>query len=213
LVLAHLNLFGDADLSVNFDTRSFTRIPRATGMPLGVDSAMTPDQIEQAIIGFGSAIIGAIVGGSFVLHAARTQERRDEKEASRQAAKRILTVLGLVEGVLATWKAGQVLPQGEAATAFNTFSTATVADLPFILDEQLCERVRAHIELCAPLIGLGSEGKRLPPKIIDATRRHTDAVIEALQAHIRGKNLPAYKPLPKSHAGTVDLEQLVTWPD
>lgn len=63
---------------------------------------MTPDQVEQAIIGFGSAIIGAVVGGFFVVYAVRAQWKRDHTEGSRQAARRVLAALVPLEGVFAT---------------------------------------------------------------------------------------------------------------
>ncbi len=102
-------------------------------MPL----AMTAEQIEQAVIGFGSAIIGAIVGGLFVLYAVRAQWKRDRREASRQAARRILAALVPLEGVFATLLAGQSIPTADAAAAFNTFSTATTTELPFIADDHV----------------------------------------------------------------------------
>jgi len=176
-------------------------------MPL----AMTTDQIEQAVIGFGSAIIGAIVGGFFVLYAARAQWKRDKRDASHQAARRILAVLAPLEGVFATWLAGQSISAAEAATTFNTFSAATTTELPFIVDDQVCVRVLAHLELCGPLIQIAAA--KLPPAdVLRAVRRHADAVVEALEAHIRDKPLPSYVPLPLNPSGAPDVKALISWP-
>lgn len=54
---------------------------------------LTADQITQAIIGAGSAILGAIVGGAFVLFGARGQWKRDRQATARQAAQRIIASL------------------------------------------------------------------------------------------------------------------------
>ena len=81
---------------------------------------MTTDQREQAFIGFGSAIIGAVVGGLFVLYATRSQWKRDRGEVSRQAAARVLTPLAHLEGVFATVLSGQGISLADAAAAFNT---------------------------------------------------------------------------------------------
>ena len=83
-------------------------------------ATMTTDQREQAFIGFGSAIIGAVVGGLFVLYATRSQWKRDRGEVSRQAAARVLTPLANLEGVFATVLSGQGISLADAAAAFNT---------------------------------------------------------------------------------------------
>lgn len=177
-------------------------------MPL----AMTADQIEQAAIGFGSAIIGAVVGGLFVLYGARSQWKRDRREASRQAARRILAALVQLEGVFATLLAGQRIPTAEAAATFNTFSAATTTELPFIADDQVCARVLAHVQLCGPLIRAAS-ATPLPKGVLEAARRHADAVTEALEAHIREAALPSYTPLPTNASGAMDdVRALMSWP-
>jgi hypothetical protein len=45
----------------------------------------------------------------------------------------------------------------------------------------------------------------MPKDIMEAVRRHADAVTEALEAHIRGADLPLYRPLPKKPSGILDL--------
>jgi len=175
---------------------------------------MSTDQIEQAVIGFGSAIIGAIVGGLFVLYAARGQWRRDKRETSRQAARRVLAALVPLEGVFATLLAGQSIPNAEAAATLNTFSAATTTELPFITDDQVCARVLAHVQLCWPLLLFQITASAPPPPrdVYQAVRRHANAVVEALEAHIRERPLPRYVPLPQNASGAPDLSALVSWP-
>ncbi len=176
-------------------------------MPL----AMTTDQIELAVIGFGSAIVGAIVGGFFVLYAARGQWKADRRETSRQAARRIIAALVPLEGVFATLLAGHSILTADAAATFNTFSAATTTELPFIADDQVCARVLAHVRLCGSLLHIAPTAP--PPKpVLAAVRRHADAVTEALEAHIREKPLPSYTPLPLNPSGAPDVKALMAWP-
>ncbi len=177
---------------------------------------MTPEQIEQALIGFGSAIVGAVVGGLFVVAAARGQWRHDRREAARQAsresARRILATVVQLEGVFATLIAGEQVPTADAAATFNSFSATTTTDLPFITDDEVCRRVLAHVELCGPLIHFASTTTSVPREIWEAVRRHADAVTAALEAHIRDAVLPTYRPLPKETSGIIDLSGLRSWP-
>src|SRR5258708_34629524 len=89
-----------------------------------------------AVIGFGSAILGAVGGGIFVLVAARGQWKNDRQEAVRQAsresARRLLAALVPLEGAFATLLVGQGVGVGDRNTIFNAFSAVTTADLRFI---------------------------------------------------------------------------------
>jgi hypothetical protein len=105
---------------------------------------------------------------------------------------------------------GQSVPTTDAAATFNTFSAATTTELPFITNDQVCRRVLAHVELCWPLIRVASTTPT-PTQVWAAARRHADAVTEAIEAHIRGAQLPPYKPLPKSPSGSIDARALVSW--
>jgi hypothetical protein len=182
---------------------------------LKLSCVTSQDQIQQAIIGFGSAIIGAIVGGVFVFVAARGQWRADREEAahqaSREAARRIVATLVQLEGVFASLLDGLSVPTADAAATFNTFSAATTTELPFITDDQVCQRVLAHVELCWPMIRVAS-ATPTPPQVWAAARRHADSVTEALEAHIRGAQLPSYKSLPKNPSGGIDVRALMSWP-
>jgi hypothetical protein len=174
-------------------------------------STLTPDQVEQAIIGLGGAIIGAVGGGLFVVYAVRAQWKRDRTEGSRQAARRVLAALVPLEGVFATLLADHRVGIADAATAFNTFSTAATTELPFITDDQARSRVSAHVELCHFLISVAATSP--PPRpVLEAVRRHADAITEALDAHIRGTPLPRYTRIPTNSLGVPDVAALIAWP-
>lgn len=176
---------------------------------------MTSDQIEQAVIGFGSAVLGAIIGGAFVLRAARDQWAHDREanrtDASRQSARRLIVELAQLEGAVATWVATGI-ERDKLATAFNAFSTAAVADLPFITDDNVSSRVNAHIELAHSVVRVAST-MVVPKEMLEAVRRHADAVTESLEAHIRHQPLPDYKPLPRTEDGVLDASVVMAWPD
>lgn len=162
------------------------------------------------LIGFAGAIIGAIVGGLFVQGATRRQWKRDRRD---QAGRRLLDSLFQLEGVFATWLAGESLSIAEVANAFNSFSSAWTTELPFIEDDRVRTRVREHVGLCHPLLMIAKDMSSAPPKaIIEAVRRHAELVIETLQAHVSGASLPPYPPLPRTKGGIVDLDGLIAWP-
>lgn len=72
-------------------------------LPFGARYPVRPGMdLGQAIIGFGSALIGAVVGGMFVLLGARGQWKRDRLARAHQAAQRILVALVPLEGVFVT---------------------------------------------------------------------------------------------------------------
>lgn len=172
---------------------------------------LTADQITQAIIGAGSAIIGAFVGGVFVLLGARAQWKRDRQATSHQAAQRILVALAPLEGLFATLGAGIAVTREDAASAVNTFSTATVSELPFIPNDRVTARVLAHQRLCYDVINVGLQ-TATPPEAFELVRRHADAVTLCLHAYIRGEPLPDYRALPTKPSGALDAEALLKWP-
>ena len=155
--------------------------------------------------------MGAVAGGLFVLRAATTQWKRDKRETSRQAARRLLASLASIEGVFATWVAGQQLDSEVAGSAFNGFSSATVTELPFIEDDEVCARVREHV-LLSYLVFRTAPNRPLPKNLLEAVRRHADAVTEALEAYIRESPLPSYRPIPKTSSGAPDIAALLSWP-
>jgi len=176
---------------------------------------MTADQMLAGVIGFGSAILGAVVGGIFVLVAARGQWKNDRqgtvRQASRESARRLLAALVPLEGTFATLLGGQRVVAAELNTIFNAFSGVTTAELPFITDDQVARRVLAHVQPCWPLIRMAPTAP--PPRpVLEAVRRHADAVTEALEAHIRGAPLLAYRPLPMDTTGRIDIHALIAWP-
>ncbi len=176
---------------------------------------MTTDQVLLAVIGFGSAALGAVVGGIFVLVAARGQWKNDRQEAirhaSRESARRLLAALVPLEGAFATLLGGQGVDAVELTTIFNAFSGVTTTELPFITEDQVAGRVLAHVQLCWPLIRMAPTAT--PPRpVLEAVRRHADAVTEVLEAHIRGAPLPPYRPLPMDTTGRIDIQALIAWP-
>jgi hypothetical protein len=176
---------------------------------------MTADQIVAAMIGFGAAVVGAVVGGMFALGAGRSQRRGDvrlaREEASRQAAKALIAALFELEGVVVTLMGGGAVAAAEAAATFNRFSGAAIAELPFIDDDQVRSRVNAHLGLGAQLLQAGT-AVSLPRNVLDAVRRHADAVTETLEAYIKRAPLPSYQALMLTGEGGIDLDALLKWP-
>lgn len=166
---------------------------------------MSPD-LEQAAIGFGGALIGAVVGGAFVVMASRGQWKHDRLETSRIAAGRLLGALFQVEAVFATLLQGGPVAADDAAQRFNSFSQSANAELPFVLDREVGSRVLAHVNLCWTVLRV-APNLTMPAELTAAVRRHADAVTDALQAHIQGARLPDYTPLPMD-----DLRAIIAWP-
>lgn len=150
--------------------------------------------VEQAAIATGSAFIGAIVGGGFALLAGRQQWRNSLKSRSHEAAARVHTaLLTLSRDWVSLEESGDV----EAlATAANGFTAAAEAELPFVRDGEVVERVRNHIEVTFLFVSSMRNGLHPPEGLINALNKHQCIVIATLGAHIKGDRLPDCDPLP-----------------
>lgn len=94
------------------------------------------------------------------------------------------------------------------AVASNDFAQAITPKLTWLTDSELQERVVNHRSL-GVAVGVGGTPNVMrvpPPGLVDALRRHAEALLEALDAHINGKPLPAYSKPPLGN-----IKELIDW--
>lgn len=160
--------------------------------------------VTQALIAGGSALLGSIIGGGCALWAGRQQWNRSLKARSHEAASRLLAAVASLSQGIALWETS-----GDGASlsaAINTFSAATVAELPLVRDDAVSLRVRTHVEFAAT-IGILALRVPTPSKpLIGSFKRHEDDVVSALEAHIRDQALPGYRRPPLG-----DIAGLIAW--
>jgi hypothetical protein len=164
--------------------------------------------VIAAAIGAGGSLIGGVVGGWFALRAGHKQWQRDREdprtERSHQAAMAIAVAVASMEEAVVTWNAH---PEDTDAlrASFNIFSRTAAVQSIVLTDDALRQRVRIHTELAVRLAALA--GKTDAAAALTATvRRHADALIGALDAHVNGNPLPPYQPPPLDNAAG-----LVSW--
>jgi hypothetical protein len=162
----------------------------------------------QALIGFGGALIGALVGGSFVIWAGTIQWRRDRLAAkadrSQSAAQSLLRALASLEGAVVQWTWDH--QADSLASGFNAFSITTNAEAPMLTDEQVSTRLHNHVDFVFRFTGIASSARLKPDPLVPALRLHADAVTDALTAHVRGQPLPPYKAPPLE-----DVQGILDW--
>jgi hypothetical protein len=78
----------------------------------------------------------------------------------------------------------------------NTFSAATVAELPLVRDDEVSRRVRAHVEFAFTLGGLAQRARTPPTLLVAPLKIHEDVLVSTLEADIKESPLPEYHPLP-----------------
>ena len=163
--------------------------------------------VTQAGIAAGSAVIGALIGGLMTSRGATKQWQRDllraRRDRSHQAAQRLLIAVARMEAAVVEWAADH--DAAALGASFNAFSLTTVAENPFLIDDNVANRVRAHVEFTAVFAAIARQGD-IPAPMTEAVRRHADAVVSALEAHIADKPLPAYRELPLGRAA-----ELMAW--
>jgi hypothetical protein len=158
------------------------------------------DWLWAALIG-----VGGIVGGWFVLRAGRKQWLRDRAdvriERSRQAAMLIAEAIGGLEQEVVAWQAKRQDTVSLTA-AFNTTVRAIAVQSMALTDPVLRERVQNHSQLAGRLVAIAtaSVNSPFPPSMMDPERRHADAVVAALEAHVQELPPPAYNPPPLTDA-------------
>lgn len=164
------------------------------------------DWLFAAVIGVGGSVLGGLVGGWFALRAGAAQWQRD-REASRtdrshQAALTIASEIAGLEAAIETWGARQE-DVDALVGAFNTFSLATTVQSIGLVDDELRRRISNHILLTSNFSAIARAQGTMPSQsgnaetvstLAETVRRHTEAVLEAIDAHVSGKPLPRYDP-------------------
>jgi hypothetical protein len=163
--------------------------------------------VVAAIIGAAGSVVGGAIGGWITLLATRRQSERDRERShvdrSHQAAMSIAESISTLEEAIVIWAAGQSDP-GTLRIAFNVFARTAAVQGIAIVDAVLRQRVRTHVELTGTLSALADQ--RLTRGLVEPVWRHTDAVIEALEAHYADAPLPPYQKPPAD-----DAAALLTW--
>ena len=164
--------------------------------------------VIAALIGAGGSLIGGVVGGWFTLRAGHRQWQRDREdsraERSHQAAMAIAGAVADLEEAVVIWEA-RPSDIDALREAFNIFSRIATIQSMALTDDTLRQRVRTHTELVVRLAA-GAGSTPSAAAFTGTVRRHADALIGALEAHVNGNSLPAYQPPPLN-----DAAGLITW--
>jgi hypothetical protein len=158
--------------------------------------------LVAAIIGSAGSVVGGLVGGWFVLLAGHRQWQRDaaarRAERSHAAALLIVEAVAGLELAIVIWAAGE--SDGVALrVAFNVFAQTVAVQGIALTDSDLRDRLRNHTEFVATLASMAGRPK-IEAVMVKPVRRHADALISALEAHVNDAPLPAYRPPPLSDA-------------
>ncbi len=148
----------------------------------------------QAAIAAGSAFIGAIVGGSFALRAGRQQWRNSLKSRSHEAAARVLVALSALSRAFVSQI--ELLDVDALAAAANVFVATATAELPFVRDEEVSKRLRAHIGVTLLLVISVQNVHKLLRDLANSLIKDESIVIHTLEAHVKDDPLPNSDPLP-----------------
>jgi hypothetical protein len=166
------------------------------------------DWLFAAAIGVGGSVLGGLTGGWFALHAGNAQWQRD-REASRtdhshQAALAIAGDIASLQGAVETWSARHEDVNALVA-AFNAFSLSAAVQSIGLIDDELRRRISYHTLLARELSASAGVHGAVPSQsalagtvqtLAETVRRHTEAVLEAIDAHVNGQPLPPYQPPP-----------------
>jgi hypothetical protein len=159
----------------------------------------------SALVGLGGSVIGGVVGGLFVLIAGERQWKRDRADArierSHQAAMSIADAIARLEEQVVAWQANQQDTVSLTAE-FNATARNIVVQSMALIDPAVRVRVQIHAQLAGRLVAVAqsSVGSPFPASMMIPERRHADAVIAALEAHVQDQVLPAYRPPPLTDA-------------
>jgi hypothetical protein len=157
--------------------------------------------LAAALVGAAGSILGGIVGGWIALVAGSRQSRRDlasrRDERSQQAALSIAAAVGQLEEAIVGWQADA---DGRAiGTAYNRFSQTAVVQGIALTDAELADRVTAHVQLAGRFAGLADRPDIAGP-LAEPTRRHANALLDSLAAHVGQGPLPPYEAPPLNDA-------------
>jgi gas vesicle protein len=166
-----------------------------------------------AAIATGSALLGAVVGGLIAASAGRQlAERAESRERLRRSHEAAAELLDAVyrlsrEVIEATAKASPA----QLAVAANNFFQSIGRPLASISDAALIGRITNHRSFTVA-IGIGGTPavSMIPPQgLLDAFRRHSEALMDSLDAYIQERPLPPYEPPPLTPP--VVLADLMAW--
>lgn len=173
-----------------------------------VGLSTTDVAVLAATIGAAGSVIGGVVGGWFTLRAGHRQWQRDrsdsQAERSHQAALALAEAVAGLDEAVVTWEA-RPADADALRRAFNLFSRTAAVQSIALSDDTLRRRVRTHLELVGRFAALAGTIPQATA-LIPAVRRHTDALIEALDAHVNRKALPLYQAPPLN-----DVAGLLRW--
>jgi hypothetical protein len=161
-----------------------------------------------ASIAAGSALLGAIVGtiGTSIVskQSAKSDRANQEAQRSREAAGHLIEAIYKLANDVTDATARNLPP--ELAIAANTFAQAVGTSLAWLTDPDLDVQAINHREL-AMIVGLGGTQNlmRIPPEgLTKALTKHAEMVVEALEAHIKGKRPPKYVAPPLHDVAALD---------
>lgn len=162
------------------------------GTSAGVSA--TTVAVIAAVIGAGGSVLGGVIGGWLALVAGHRQSQRDRAatrmDQSHQAALAITESVASMDEAIVTWGADD--DSAALRTAFNIFSRAVSVQSIALTEVALASRVRTHVLLTGRLAAI-TDQTSTSKALIPTVRRHTDAVIESLQAHFNDAPLPPYR--------------------
>jgi hypothetical protein len=164
------------------------------------------DWLWAALIGVCGSVVGGVVGGWFVLQAASRQSERDRQNArldrSHDAAFAILAAVAALGEAVTTWKRQSDQDRwAQLAALFNAYSQAVVVQGVALADPELRDRVKNQTQLTIDFLNVAWKGGTSAPQLADIALQHAGALVEALDAHVNGKELPPYK-APKLASGS-----------
>lgn len=152
--------------------------------------------LAAALIGAGGSLVGGLVGGWFALVAVRSQWNRERSAAkqdrSHQAAMSLFDWVGRTEEVLEAWSTDQ----GDVValrTAFNAFSRTVTVQGTALTDDDLRKWVNDHVDLLLWIGEVAAQDPEASIALIKPAHRHADTVAAALEAHVRGDQVPRFQ--------------------
>lgn len=202
-------------------------------------SAETVAWIAAVIGAGGSVVGGAVGGYFALLVGRRQarQDRSDARtERSHQAALSVAHEIATLQEAVVAWKVaaggaaqagardvrnvqraaaiGQSMTDAARAVselrgAFNEFSRSSIVQCIGLTDDNLRARVRDHARLAGLLCSVAENGGVPGPLLSETVQRHADAVLDAIDAHVNGRSLPRYAPLPPLEVNRA--QELVDW--
>jgi hypothetical protein len=135
---------------------------------------------------------------------------RDVRDRSEDATRRLLSSVAELDSAVAKWEKGQQdSVSSELTAAYNAFNQAQVADAGELADPELRRRVELHSVLTGACLAAIRNDPGIRPQVSRLLREHARSVSDALKAHQRGADLPAYDTPPLKTP--VDLKALFAW--